>query len=162
MQSNILIATLLGLVVGGVLTYSFVAQTQQTNMLDQPPVAHDHMDDDHAHSHGETVGADATNPPELTIESARISGGNNVDISVSWENFTMAPENADGEHVDGEGHLHVYVDGHKIGRMYGQWYHVFALNPGEHEIEVSATTNDHKIYIVDGQPVAATTSVTIK
>lgn len=162
MQKNVTIALLIGLVFGGVVSYTFFIQSNSVDLLNQPPVSHDHVDDDHTHSHDETLEVDAVSSPELTIDSARISGGNNVDINVSWDNFTMAPENADGEHVDSEGHLHVYVDGHKIGRMYGEWYHVFALDPGEHEIEVTATTNDHKVYTTNGEPVAATTSITIQ
>lgn len=163
MQKHTISLLILGALFGGFVTYGLMVQTGAVGGDHHDEVAHDHEDDDgDAHDHGEELAVDNAIAPSLSIDSARISGGNNVDLNVSWENFRMAPENADGDHVDGEGHLHVYVDGEKIGRMYGQWYHVFDLTPGEHVIEVTATTNDHRLYTTDDEEIAATTSVTIQ
>lgn len=161
MQKHTISLLVLGALFGGFVTYALVVQTGAADHLNDEAMMHSHADGEHEHDHGETLDVATSAAPELTIESTRISGGNNVDLNVSWENFTMAPENADKEHAEGEGHLHVYVDGHKIGRMYSEWYHVYALDPGEHEIEVTATTNDHRLYTTGGEEVAATTSVTI-
>lgn len=166
MKDHIIIAFIIGLLVGGLV----VMGAQRHSSLpvvtsdDSKSDMHEHADHGHDsdHSHDEMLMVASSSAPTLSIESARISGANNVDLNVTWENFTMAPEKADGEHVAGEGHLHVYVDGVKDGRMYGQWYHVYDLPAGEHVIEVTATTNDHRLYAVGSSTVTATTSVTIE
>jgi hypothetical protein len=86
------------------------------------------------------------------------SGAN---LHVTTTGFTWAPRHASGRSVDGEGHAHVYVDGEKVGRMYGEWLHL-PLDPGRHKIEVSLNGNDHSDYLVDGAPVRARTTVMVK
>jgi hypothetical protein len=83
-----------------------------------------------------------------------------VNVRIEAEGFTWAPERASGDHVDGEGHAHLYVDGEKLGRVYGEWLHV-ALDPGRHELRVTLNGNDHRDYLVDGAPVEATAEVEV-
>lgn len=83
-----------------------------------------------------------------------------VNVHVTPTGFTWSPENASMEHVDGEGHAHLYVDGEKVGRLYGEWVHL-ALEPGEYEIEVTLNGNDHEDYVVDGEVVAASVTVEV-
>jgi hypothetical protein len=66
-----------------------------------------------------------------------------VNLHVVATGFRWAPEHASGPAVDGEGHAHVYVDGTKVGRLYGEWMHL-GLAAGRHEIRVSLNGNDHK------------------
>jgi len=63
--------------------------------------------------------------------------------------------------VDGEGHAHVYVDGEKVGRAYGEWFHLKGVAPGDREIRVTLQTNGHSEYAVDGQPVQAVTTLSV-
>lgn len=165
MQKHTISVLIIGALLGGFTTYALLLQTGVIE-YDDDAHTHSHADGDHDHAHdhdhGEELDVDSASAPVLSIESTRISGGNNIDINVSWENFRVAPENADSEHVDGEGHLHIYVNGEKIGRMYSNWHHIYDLEPGEYEIEVTATTNDHRLYTTDGEEVAATATVTIQ
>lgn len=55
----------------------------------------------------------------------------------------FAPENVSTQHIEGEGHAHVYVDGVKVSRIYGMWHYLNDLEPGEHEIRVELSNNDH-------------------
>ena len=55
----------------------------------------------------------------------------------------FAPENVSTGHVEGEGHAHVYVDGVKVSRIYGMWHYLGDLAPGEHEIRIELSNNDH-------------------
>lgn len=113
------------------------------------------------HSHGEMMMVDAASAPSLEIEVTEDpKSGFNVELKTV--NFTFSPENASKEHVEGEGHAHIYVDGEKIGRLYGNWAHVDELASGEHEIRVTLNTNDHMDYAVDGQVVQDTETVTVK
>ena len=73
----------------------------------------------------------------------------------------MAPDHASGDHVDGEGHLHVMVNGEKLERIYGADMHIAALPEGDVVISVAAFTNDHRPYTVDGNPVQAATAITV-
>ena len=55
----------------------------------------------------------------------------------------FAPENVSTGNVEGEGHAHVYVDGVKVSRIYGMWHYLGDLEPGEHEIWIELSNNDH-------------------
>jgi len=55
----------------------------------------------------------------------------------------FAPENVSTGNVEGEGHAHVYVDGVKVSRIYGMWHYLNDLEPGEHEIRIELSNNDH-------------------
>ena len=36
----------------------------------------------------------------------------------------FAPENVNQADVDGQGHAHIYVDGEKVSRVYGERFHL--------------------------------------
>ena len=59
----------------------------------------------------------------------------------------FSPENVSSEHVEGEGHAHIYVDGVKVSRVYGMWHYLNNLEPGEHEIRIELANNDHSLFI---------------
>ena len=59
----------------------------------------------------------------------------------------------------GEGHAHVYVNGTKIARLYGTWMHIGSLPPGDVEVRVALSSNDHKALAVNGQPVQVAVAV---
>ena len=77
-----------------------------------------------------------------------------VNLQVVATGFRWAPEHASGQAVEGEGHAHVYVDGKKVGRLYGEWMHL-SLPTGRHEVRVSLNGNDHE----DLQPAVEQTVV---
>ena len=60
---------------------------------------------------------------------AKLDGTSAVNLKITTAEFTFAPESVNGPHVDGEGHAHVYVDGVKINRIYGPYYHLVGLSP---------------------------------
>lgn len=76
--------------------------------------------------------------------------------------FTMAPQNAGLANVPGEGHAHVYVNGTKIARLYGQWFHIPALPSGENRVTVTLNANDHSTYTLDGDPIELTQIVVVE
>ncbi|MEK6821100.1 MAG: hypothetical protein AABY11_01730, partial [archaeon] len=77
---------------------------------------------------------------EVNVELDPVSGWN---VHADVENFEFSPENAGGTPQDGKGHAHLYVDGVKIARMYGEWYHIPTLTSGNHYVSVALNTNDH-------------------
>jgi hypothetical protein len=84
-------------------------------------------------------------------------GGFNLRVRMA--NFRLAPEHTGAEPVPGEGHLHLYVDGKKRTRLYGSWFYLDGLAPGDHALRVEAVANNHAPYHHDGEPVFATTAV---
>lgn len=122
-------------------------------------------DDDHAPamymSHETHDASELTQTPNVTIEILKDahSGWN---VKLTTENFTFTPENASGSHDDNEGHAHLYIDGEKVARMYGQWYHIEKLSPGEHTVRATLNTNHHKYYAVDDELVDHTITITVE
>lgn len=84
-----------------------------------------------------------------------------VSVELTTEGWLWTPDNVDGEHVPGEGHAHIYVDGVKIDRVYGPSYYLEGLQPGEREVRVSLNANSHEELTYDGNAVDAISMVTI-
>ena len=119
----------------------------------------EHEHDDHGHDEAEPQDAAGVTISDLRVTEDAKSGWN---LNVAWDGFTMAPEHASGDHVDGEGHLHVMVNGEKLERIYGGDLHIAALPEGDVIISVAAFTNDHRPYTVAGNPAQAATSITVE
>ncbi len=116
---------------------------------------HTHAPGDTAHAHSMTdpveAGGEQIPTITLTVTADPVSGFN---VHADVEHLTWAPEKAGLEHVDGEGHAHVYVDGEKVARIYGEWYHLTGVGPGSHEVRVTLNANTHAPYAVDGAEIA--------
>jgi hypothetical protein len=85
------------------------------------------------------------------------TGGFNVQVVTA--NFVWRPEMASMQHIPGEGHAHVYLDGRKIMRIYNEWFHLntfqFSTKPGEQLLSIEFVGNDHAPYTIQGLPVGA-------
>lgn len=119
---------------------------------------HDHADPSHhaatdgaGHDHETLRDLPAENAPALSVE-ATPDTGSGWQIHLVTQNFTFAPESAGGKAVPGEGHAHLYLDGIKIGRVYGPWVH---LDRTGGELRVTLNANDHRPLSVEGTPVEA-------
>ncbi|WP_436792718.1 hypothetical protein [Actinospongicola halichondriae] len=129
-----------------------------TDATSETTMAMDH-DSDHSHDEGVEVG-DLDDVPTLAItaEPDSIKG---VNVQLETSGFTFAPEHASTEHVDGEGHAHIYVDGEKVGRVYEHAYYLGDVEAGEHEITVELNANSHSPLLVDGEKIAQTVTVDV-
>jgi hypothetical protein len=110
-------------------------------------------------AHHGTLEVAAEGAPEvaISVEKDQMSGWN---VAVTTGNFTFTPERVNSENIDNTGHGHLYVNGMKIARLYGSYFHIPDLPPGEHEISVSLSSNDHSYYTINGKRIAA--QVTVK
>lgn len=107
----------------------------------------------HVHKRDEVinVSGDGTTPRvDLVIHDDAISGRN---LEVITENFRFAPEHASWEHVAGEGHAHLYIDGKKVARLYGRWFHIPDPRPGTHTIRVTLNSNTHRALAFEGRVI---------
>jgi hypothetical protein len=153
------------LFIGYVLGNNAVDTTEDTAMTETDNSdSHSHADDsgsDHMDMHMHDmyeVGEGQAAPVLINMEVSKDNkSGWNLYFDI--ENFTFAPKNASGEHVDGEGHAHLYIDGTKITRLYSTSYYIGELTEGEHTVTVTLNTNDHKDYAVNGQTIQASKTI---
>jgi hypothetical protein len=89
----------------------------------------------------------------LEVKPDVMSGWN---LQVKVTNFAFAPERVNTKGIATEGHAHLYVDGKKVTRLYGPWYYLGSLSPGQHTITVTLNGNGHEDLIYNGKPIQAT------
>ncbi len=117
---------------------------------------------DSGHHHGEILSLPSgPAAPTLGIEVTRdpMSGWN---LRIETTNFRFSPENASGPHLDGEGHAHAYVNGQKVARVYGPWFHLGTLPEGEVAVTVTLNSNDHRTLAVADVPLQATRTLIVE
>ena len=147
---------LVGLIFGGGLGFTVAAANGIT--LD----GHDHATD-HGHATAAVASHDHETPRDLPAgpDAPTLAVTATPDPSSGWNlhletgNFVFSPEHASTDHVPGEGHAHVYIDGVKLGRFYGPWLHLPAQEPGT-KVRVTLNPNDHRPLAVGGDRVEET------
>jgi hypothetical protein len=82
-------------------------------------------------------------------------------LRVVTRDFKWAPQNASGAHKMGEGHAHLWVDGKKLTRLYGEYYYMGTLAPGRHSVRVTLNGNDHADYVRGTKDIAAIAVVVV-
>ncbi len=109
-----------------------------------------------AHSHDKAIALPAgPDAPTLDMAIAKDEvGGWNLEIRTT--NFRFAPEKVNQHHHAGEGHAHLYVNGTKIARIYGPWFHIGSLPSGMTQVTVTLTANDHSPLAVGDVPLSLT------
>lgn len=119
-----------------------------------------HGSGDHAMMHDTPLEIAKADAPVLNIlvMPDPMAGHN---LHVMTENFTFSPQNASLDHVAGEGHAHVYINGKKLARLYGNWMHLDTLPKGKVIIDVSLNSNDHRPLAVDGTNIMASATLTV-
>ena len=107
------------------------------------------------HSHGSMeIPAGQPVPTVDLIIHPDAQRGWNLEIQVT--NFRFAPESVNLTSLPSEGHAHLYVNGVKLTRLYGNWYYLESLPPGEHDITVGLNANGHEDLLHNGQPIQDT------
>ena len=110
-----------------------------------------------SHSHGElrVIPVDQAAPTIELRATPDATDGYNLHLDV--DGFAFSPERT-GEQTDAvEGHAHLYVNGTKIGRVYGNWVHLSAkmLEPGKNLIRITLNDNLHHNWGVGETPIEA-------
>ena len=113
------------------------------------------------HAHGMLAVDDWATPPSVSAEMFKDpeSGWN---LHVMTTGFTFNAAAAGYDNVEGEGHAHIYVNGEKLGRLYGDWYHIGGLSAGQHDVKVSLNANDHSALHRDGMELATHVKITVQ
>ena len=128
------------------------------------PAAHggaDHVGAAHDPAHDTPLEVSAVGAPEVTL-SLTPDPMTGYNLQVRTRNFTFAPQDAGTPDTPGEGHAHVYVNGTKIARLYGEWMHIESLPEGEVTLQVTLNSNDHRPLAVAGQTISAETRLIVE
>lgn len=84
-----------------------------------------------------------------TLEADISQDGNAVTITWTTD-LSISAEHYSGDHVEGEGHAHVYVDGEKVaGLKNTDPYVIEDLSTGKHTISIELQQNDHQPLLVN-------------
>ena len=101
---------------------------------------------------------DADEAPSVDLQVIPLVDGS-FNVRVATRNFVFTPELVDRAGVPGEGHAHLYVDGVKVARIYGEWHHLSSLPEDAETVSVTLYANDHRAFAVDGVTVSASVAV---
>ena len=118
-----------------------------------------HADESHEDAHDAQIAADSQMSVSISLELDAMTGAN---LTVVPQGFTFAAENVNKPHVPGEGHAHVYVNGFKVGRLYGPATHLDKMKAGINEVRVTLNANSHQEYTWNGQAVTATATIHVE
>ena len=131
-------------------------QSEQNNAVESEQIPandeiHDHSQHQHTLLAAETF-SDAGDIPSLIprIEKDPISGWN---IHLQTENFSFTPARSGQMPKGNSGHAHIFVDGYKIARIYGEWFHLNTLTPGQHAIRISLNADNHAEWSFQGKVI---------
>lgn len=126
---------------------------------------HDHTHNlEHIHEHGhEPIAVDPTLPlPSVEVIIHDIEGEKGHNLEIVYTNFQVTPDNVGQEAVQGQGHAHLYVDGDKITRIYGNWFYLAEMDPGQYEVRVTLNADDHSEWTINGVPVESRKVLTVE
>lgn len=85
--------------------------------------------------------------------------GWNLEAKVN--NFKFAPEKVNTTAEPGEGHAHLFINDKKITRLYGSWYYIKNLEPGENRVKVTLNANNHSDWTTSGKVIEDTEIVQV-
>ena len=94
----------------------------------------------------------------LSVHADAVSGWN---LELQTTHFRFAPETINQSSLPTEGHAHLYVNGEKVGRLYGPWYHLPNLPAGRNEITVGLNANGHEALTHQGDAIESTVVIEV-
>lgn len=117
------------------------------------------LDDATIHDHSLLLEVDAQNAPSVDLTLIPLAAGG-YNVRAQTKNFSFTPQNVDLEAVPGEGHAHLYLDGEKIARIYGEWFFLESLPESAAELSIILYANDHRAFAVNGVAISASATLT--
>lgn len=101
--------------------------------------------------------------PEIThmevIEEPMQMGYN---LHVEVKNWKFTPQEAGKPYKENQGHIHIYIDGQKAGRMYSNWYYLGKLSKGHHKIAITINGDDHTALTIGTTMIGAERELVVK
>lgn len=138
----------LGLFVGvtGLLNYTLTSVKAGEN--------HNHHNmnsSDNSHDHKTLDVSNLAKIPAIKIEvfPDKVKGWN---LYLNTSNFEFISPMMESSNAN-QGHGHLYINGEKVGRIYGNWFYLSELPKGDNEIKVTLNTNSHQDLMYNGKVV---------
>ncbi|MFD3678936.1 hypothetical protein [Streptomyces sp. NPDC058613] len=99
----------------------------------------------------------AEGAPKVRL-TARPDSEDGWNLQLALEGFDFTPDSTGGAALRGAGHAHLELDGRKLARLYGPWFHLPAAQvpEGAHTLTVRLYADDHTAWAVSGKPIEAT------
>ncbi|MGD8191614.1 hypothetical protein ACQCN2_16660 [Brevibacillus ginsengisoli] len=72
--------------------------------------------------------------------------GDALHITLTVQKFAFSLENMGKENKYGEGHVHLYVDGKKVAKIFEPYFVYSGLTKGSHQITLELAHNNHESY----------------
>lgn len=110
---------------------------------------------EHLHSSGHPAVEipEGVEVPEVQVNVDQLSDGSWL-LQVDKKNFTFTPEQAGSSAIDFQkGHGHIYINGVKINRLYGDYYNL-ELPKGKNAIKVALVLNNHQRLFYQGYEIS--------
>lgn len=99
--------------------------------------------------------------PSVKIDVSRDSS-NAWLLEVRTKHFEFAPKKVGHQLTSyNEGHAHLYINGEKINRIYGTYYHIGPLKQGKNVITMTLNSNNHQTLAYNGKPIEHTKIVEV-
>ncbi|MFD6968109.1 hypothetical protein [Streptomyces sp. NPDC059949] len=103
----------------------------------------------------------AQGAPEVQL-AVRPDSEDGWNLQLTVKNYRFTPDSTGGAALPGAGHAHLELDGRKLARLYGPWFHLPAAQvpEGAHTLTVRLYADDHTAWAVSGKPVEGTVQLT--
>lgn len=147
------IAIFTGLCLGVGITKTMANRGQHASHGGSEMAHHGGGDYGHNHKQLEIPAGQPVPEVDLIVTQDSMKGWN---LEVKTSNFKLAPENVNQGPSFSEGHAHLFINGKKVTRLYGNWYYIGDLEPGTNEITVTLNANNHDDLVHQGQMILDT------
>ncbi|WP_329316338.1 MULTISPECIES: hypothetical protein [unclassified Streptomyces] len=103
----------------------------------------------------------AEGAPQVQL-TARPDSEDGWNLQLTVKNFRFTPDSTGGAALPGAGHAHLELDGRKLARLYGPWFHLPAsqVPEGAHTLTVRLYADDHTAWAVAGKTIEGTLQLT--
>ena len=150
---------LIGFMIAGANNVTFDGHKHNMDHLD---TAYHGGKTSHSETHAEPIaipknGLEPSIKAELQIDP--VSGFN---LHLITSNFVFAPESTGLKHKDGKGHAHLYIDEHKIARLYNSWFHIDTIPEDAKQMRITLYSNDHRPFMADNKIISAVIELNTK
>lgn len=81
-----------------------------------------------------------------TLEVKHTLQQDDLHLQLTVQHFSFSLENMGKENKAGEGHVHLYLDGKKVAKVFEPTYVLKDIPPGKHEVTVELAHNNHESY----------------
>lgn len=135
-------------ILAGIGIYLYTTGGSTNTAADHTSTTVDSQSTGHQHSAGAKTGTLTEEParPEPGMEVIYSVKGDDLQLKLTVSNFSFSLENMGKENKFGEGHVHLYLDGKKVAKIFEPQFTYKDIKAGSHEVVVELAHNNHDSY----------------